>query len=187
MLSSRFPRKLIPLALWVGLQGWSLPCASGQAVGQAGREAYFRAVGDHFQVPLQEVVLIGDWDLSPDEVPVVLFLAQRAGVSSDALVGLRRAGRPWRDVASRFGLGTQAFHVPLPEDPPSGILARAFRAFRETEAREWGRIQLEDEEIVALVNLRVLSQVAQASPARVLQCREEAGSFLACFPRLRGR
>ena len=85
------------------------------------REAYFRAVGEHFEIPFQEVTIIGEWELTPDEVPVVLFLARRAGVTPDALIGSRRSGRPWREVARRFGVGPHAFHLPLPENIRSKV------------------------------------------------------------------
>lgn len=159
---------------------------AGQEVAVVAREAYFRAVGDHFQVSAQEVAIVGDWDLQPDEVPVVLFLARMAGVSPDALVGLRRSGRAWMDISDRFGLDAGAFHLPLPEGAPLGGLDRAFGEFRGRPAREWNRIRLTDAEIVALVNLRVLSAQAGTSPLQILRSREETGSFPAAYLRLRG-
>jgi len=161
------------------------PCvAEAQEAGQGIREAYFRAVGEHFDVPLQEVTIIGEWDLTPDEVPVVLFLAQRAGVTPDALIGSRRGGRPWLEVAGRFGLGPQAFHIPLPGDAELGSLSRAYEEFRARPARDWPQIRLEDTEIVMLVNLRVLTEQTGASPLRVIRTREGAGSFMASYPLL---
>ena len=144
-------------------------------------EAYFGAVAEHFEVPLEEVTILGEWGLDPDEVPVVLFLSEQAGVSPDALIGLRRGGQSWRDVASRFGLGVRNFHTPLPEGVPLGILDRAYEEFRVQASRDWDQIELEDPEIVSLVNLRVLSEQVGVPPLRVLQSREEAGSFLAGF------
>ncbi len=177
---------LLLLTLWAGLHVGSFSEAFGQAVEPEVREAYFRALGDHFRVPLQEVSLLAEWNLSSDEVPVVLFLARQAGISPDALVGVRQSGQGWMDVATRFGVGARAFHFPLREESELGPLTRAFRLFRETAPGQWHRIRLEDGEIVALVNVRVLSEEARVSPIRVLQCREEYGSFVACFPRLRG-
>ncbi len=165
-----------------------LALASGAAAAQEPssglKEAYFRAVGEHFEVPLQEVTIIGEWELTPDEVPVVLFLAGRAGVTPDALIGFRRSGRPWRAVATRFGVGPQAFHLPLPEGIRLGTLATAYEEFRARPASEWYEIQLEDPDIVTLVNLRVLGDQTEALPARILSAREEAGSFMGAYPLL---
>ena len=159
--------------------------ALGQDVDPGVREAYFRAMAEHFEVPIGEVAIIGDWELEPDEVPVVLFLSRNAGVSPDALIGLRRSGRPWREVASQFGLGVRSFHISLPEDAPLGFLSRAYGEFRGRPSGDWNQIELNDPEIIALVNLRVLSEQVGVTPLRVLQSREEAGSFVAGFASLR--
>lgn len=160
--------------------------ASGQDLDPGVRAAYFRALAEHFKVPFGEVAIVGDWDLVADEVPVVLFLSQRAGVSPDVLIGLRRSGRPWREVASRLGLGVGSFHLPLPEDASLGSLTRAYGEFNGRPSRDWNQIDLDDPEIVALVNLRVLSEQAGVPPLQVLRSREAAGSFVAGFARLRG-
>jgi hypothetical protein len=167
---------------------WAVAGFSPAALAQGGdlavQEAYFRAVGEHFAVPLQEVTIISGWDLSPDEVPVVLFLAQRAGVSPDALIGARRGGKRWREVAGRFGIDARAFHLPLPADADLGALSRVYGEFRARPAGEWSQILLEDLDVVMLVNLRALSEQTGASPERIIRAREEAGSFLACYPLL---
>ena len=161
--------------------------AQSQGVGTAVRDAYFRTVAEHFDVPKGEVAIVGDWELEADEVPVVFFLSRKAGVAPDALIGLRRSGLPWVAVANRFGLGVGSFHLPLPEDVPLGSLSRAYGEFRGRPSREWNLIELDDSEVVALVNLRVLSEQMEIPPLRVLQGREEAGSFVAGFGRLRER
>lgn len=160
------------------------PAAVGQEVTPAVREAYFRAVGEHFDVPFQEVTLISEGELHPDEVPVVVFLAERAGVSPDVLVALRQEGRPWREVARRFGLDAQAFHLNLPDEAELGSLSRAYGEFRDRPVADWGGIRLEDEDIITLVNLRVLMERTGAAPARILTVKGEAGTFLASLPRL---
>jgi hypothetical protein len=143
-------------------------------------------VADHFGVAAREVAILGDWDLAPDEVPVVLFLAGKAGVSPDAVVGLRRSGRPWMDVADRFGVAVNVFHLVLPDAVALGPLTRAYGEFRGRPARDWSQIRLTDPEIIALVNLRVLSEQVAQPPLRVLMGREETGSFVTAYLRLRG-
>jgi hypothetical protein len=160
--------------------------ASAQELGAGSRQAYYRAVADHFGVSIDEVEVLAEWGLEPDEVPVVLFVSARAGVSSDALVGMRRSGRGWSAVARRFGLGSRAFHVVLPEGANLGLLSGAYEKFKSNPVRDWDSIELEDLEIVSLVNLKVLSEQVEVPPLRVLQSREEYGSFNAGFMSLLG-
>ena len=150
------------------------------------KEAYFRAVAQYFEVPSDEVAIVGDWDLAADEVPVVLFIAGRAGVSPDALIGLRHRGTSWHDVARQLGLGSRNFHVPLPEGEPLGPLAQVYGRFREEHPRNWNQIELQDPDIVFMVNIRVLSEQVGVPPIRVLQARIESGSFAAGYVKLIG-
>lgn len=168
------------------LAGTAMPCLA-QEEDRSVRDAYFRAVGEYFDVGEDEVGIIGEWRLAPDEVPVVLFLAGRAGISPDALIGLRRGGRPWMEVAGRFGLDAGDFHIPLPEGAELGPLAGIYEEFRGRPPGGWSRIILRDPDIVALVNIGVLSEVTGSAPLRVLQCFTEAGSFMEAYPVLLGR
>ncbi len=163
------------------------PLSSAQELSSGVREAYFRAVGEHFEVPLREVKILADWGLTSDEVPVALFLARQTGVSPDALIGLRRGGRSWIDVTVRVGLGARAFHISLPEGESLGLLTRANDEFRNRSVGDWDEIQLEDSEVIALVNVRVLSEQVGVPALRVIRSREEAGSFTAAYPLLRRR
>lgn len=184
MRSQRTLDRLYGLGLVV-LAGAGLPSGAWpQAVDPAVLEAYFRGLGEYFDVPVQEVSIISEWELSADEVPVVLFLARTAAVSPDALIGTRRGGRPWSEVADRFGVGCGVFHLRFPPGADRGMLSRAYREFDSRPAPEWGQVRLEDPEIIALVNLRVLSDLADVSPAQVLRAREGAGSFVAAYPSL---
>ena len=89
------------------------------------------------------------------------------------------------EVAARFSLGAKVFHISLPEGESLGVLSRAYQEFRTRSVREWDQIQLEDPEVVALVNVRVLSEEVGVPALRVLRSMEEAGSFTAAYPLLR--
>lgn len=152
------------------------PGAAGQVAPDAER-AYYEAVASYFSVSEEEVAILSEWDLPPEEVPVVLFVAHRAGVSPDIVVAQRQRGSSWGDVAGRYRMGAGAFYVAF-NNGMSGSLARAYGAFQETPRGEWGAIALNDREIVSLVNLRVLSQDLALAPARVLEARDRTGDFL---------
>src|SRR5690606_23901931 len=98
------------------------------------REAYFRAVAEYFALPPDEVAILGSWDLPPDEIPVVLFVAARAGVSPEALTALRESGASWASLASRYRIGAAQLHVPLSRSPDGGALAETYRRYAATPA-----------------------------------------------------
>jgi len=157
------------------------------AVAQEGttgaREAYFGAVAEFFKLPRSEVAILGDWRLGADEIPVVLFVARRAGVSPEAVVALRRSGRGWAELATRYRLDAAQFHVPLPDQAAAGVLESAFERYRALPADRWREVALSDTEIVGLVNLRVLAQTLRVAPEVILR-EAGGGSWQELYVRL---
>ncbi len=174
------PGALILALFWTPADAWTQDLQPGA------RGAYLRLAAEHFEVTVDEVTVLADWGLETDEVPVVLFFSDKAGVSPDALAGLRRRGLSWGEVAKRFGVGMRTFFLPMPQDASLGVLSRAYGEYRTRPAVEWDQIQLNDAEIVHLVNLRVLAEEVGVHPLQVLESREAAGSFVAGLARLIG-
>lgn len=148
------------------------------------QEAYFRAVAEFFDVPSFELEILRDWSLPPDEIPVILFIADRAGVVPEALVALRRSGESWARLAERYGVGAPELHVPVPDQAATGPLTSVYQSFRDLPTSRWREIQLAPEDIVALVNLRLLSQTLGVSPAEVLSRAGSTDSFVQLYGEL---
>lgn len=149
------------------------------------RQDYFRAVAMFFNLPPNEIAILSDWKMPADEIPVVLFMARRAGVSPEALVALRDAGRGWSALAERYSVRAAAFHVPVADDAPTGRLEPAYELFRSTPVAEWGTLRLADQHIVGLVNVRVISQSLRIPAERVLAETRQPGSYVDLYVRLK--
>jgi hypothetical protein len=160
-------RRGIPALLTIGLLVLLAPPARAQAGGGA-LDGYYRAAAEHFGVGVAEVQILAKWNLPPDEVPVVLFMARRGGISADAVAALRGSGRSWADLGSRYGVHAGLIHVDLPDDTALGPLARAYGEYRGRSSAGWPSIRLEDREVVLLVNLRFLSEAVNRPAADVL-------------------
>lgn len=167
--------------LWAA---WAPPLAAQEA-GNPATQAYFGAVAEYFVLPRSEVDILGEWRLPAEEIPVVLWLARRGGVSPEAVVALRRSGQGWAALAERYRMGAAQFHVPLPESAPAGPLAGAYERFRSLPAARWREIDLSDADIVGLVNLRFLSETLRRAPQDVLAERS-GGSWVDVYARLIG-
>ncbi len=137
-------------------------------------QSYIRAVGEHFELPAGEARILAEWQIPVSEIPVVLLVAQRAGISPDAAVSARRGGRPWADLASRYGLDASHFHVVL-ETPPSSV-ETAYASYNARSRAEWPTIRLEDVEIIFLANVRFLSAYARVTPQEAADVLERTGS-----------
>lgn len=146
--------------------------------------AYFRAVAEFFELPPSEVEILREWRLDREEVPVVLFVAGRTGVSPEALAQLRRSGRPWTELVGRYGLDASHFHVPLPQDAPAHAVADAYAQFRATPASRWREVTLTDRDIVVLVNVRMVAQTLRLPPELVLARQGTTSSFVELYAQL---
>ena len=159
--------------------------AAPEAKAQTSAErAYFRAVAKFFQMPEGEIAILGDWDLPPDEIPVVLFMARRAVVSPEALVALRQSGHSWTDLARRYDIGASALHVPLRDQSSAGALAAVYKQFSDTPVDQWGGITLSSSDIVTLVNVRVLSQALGVPPDDIMRRTGTAPTFVDLYAQL---
>lgn len=139
-----------------------LACAAlapGVAAQDAAHSDYFRSVARYFSLPASEVAILAEWKIAPEEVPVVLFVARRSGVSPEAVVALRDSGLSWATLTGRYRVTPSSLHVPIRDDAAAGMLTTAYGHFRSTPVNQWNSVPLEDHEIVGLVNVRVISQV----------------------------
>lgn len=178
--------RAIRRAGWVVALTLAMHPGAGMAqAGVEGRDAYFGAVAEFFGLPEAEVAILGAWSLPDEEIPVVLFVARRAGVSPEAVVALRRSGRGWAELARRYDLGAEHFHVPLRDAAAAGVLADAYARYRSLPAGRWGEVALGDAEVVGLVNLKVLVQTLRRSAEEILAGRG-AGSWVEAYLRLLG-
>ena len=164
-------------------------CPSGsiaQEVGSGVREAYFRAVGKYFEVPLQEVKILAIGDSHPMRSLSPSSWLGTPGchlTHSSAFDGAVEAGSMLRSV---FGWGPGISHFSA-RGRVFGLADPGVRSVQEPSGRGVGWDPLEDPEVIALVNVRVLSEQVGVPPIRVIRSQEEAGSFTAGYALLRGR
>jgi hypothetical protein len=157
---------------------------AAQQTGKQARDAYFSAVADFFGLPATEVSILAQWQLPSDEIAVALFIADRAGVSAEALVALRSSGKSWSELARRYHVDASHFYLPLPDDADAGVLRTAYERFRALPVSRWGEVSLSDGDIVALVNVRVLARTLHLTPAQVLRAAAPGRSFVDVFASL---
>ena len=153
-----------------------------------GNAAYLDAVAEHFNVNPAEVAILSRWGMPVDEIPVVLTVAGSAGVSPDAVAALRRSGRPWAELATRYSLSAARLYVALPETADAGPLARVYGEFRSRPSTAWTSIDVQDNEMIWLVNLKFMSEYMRRPATDVLAAMVRAGSGAQAFETLiRGR
>ncbi len=136
------------------------------------------AVANYYRVPEREVIVIRERRIPDDEIPVALFIAQRASVSPAAVVDLRRRGRSWWDISVHYGLSPEIYYVPVvvAPGPPYG---KAYGHYKKKKRHQWNTIVLSDADIVNLVELRFLSDYYRVPPEQIIEVRGRRRDFVA--------
>jgi len=149
----------------------------GLSVGDEGIKSFYLAVGEHYQVPEKEIVVVKQKNIPNEEMPVVFFLAKRAGTSPEVIIKLRLGGKSWMEITAHFGLSAEIFYVPVKEvsGPPYG---KAYGHFKNRKKNQWREIKLNDVDIVNFVNLKFISEHYGCTPDEVVKMRENGKNFI---------
>ena len=179
--------RLIPLLCLVAVPGLEAQ-AGGSRPGP--QSDFLRAAAEYFNVAPREAVVLSQWGLRPAEVPVVLFVAGRAGVSPDVIVAQRERGRPWRSIGE--GLGVHASDLYVRQSDGAGFLRSAYEQFESLPPARWGEVELTDADVVGLVNVRFLSRYFEVTPGEAIRAFGRDGDAVEAYRalaagRVRGR
>lgn len=148
----------------------------GASFANGDMSGFYFALGDYYRVPEREVIFIRERRIPDYDIPVVLFLAQRARVAPGAIMDLRLGGRSWMDISLHFGLGPDIFYVPAREvyGPPYG---HAYGHYKNKKRKDWHKIRLADHEVVDMVNLRFMSEHYGRPPEEIMRMRSGGKNF----------
>ena len=143
------------------------------------------AVANYYRVPEREVIVLRERRIPDDEIPVALFIAQRAVVAPATIVDLRLRGDSWWEISVRFGIEPEVYYVPVAvtPGPPYG---KAYGHYKKPRNR-WNTIVLADADIVNLVQLRFLSDHYRVPPERIIELRRDQRDFVAIHVEVSGR
>ena len=129
-----------------------------------GLRSFYFAVGNYYQVPERDVVVVQQQALPPDEVPVVFYVAQRARVAPSVVVDLRRRGLSWADIAFHFRLDPDIYY--FRGGPPYG---KAYGYWKKHPPR--------DAEVIDAVNVHFLSDYHHVTPDEIWTERSGGRSY----------
>jgi hypothetical protein len=149
----------------------------GASIVDGSLRGFHVALGEYFRVPEREIVVIRERRRMPEyDIPVALFIAQRAHVAPNVVVDMRLSGRSWMDISLHYGIGPDVYYVPVERDygPPYG---KAYGHYKKKHRKEWRDIRLDDDDFVNMVNLRFISEHYGYSPDEVVRMRSSGKNF----------
>jgi hypothetical protein len=147
----------------------------GISAGPEGLSGFHLSIGNHYQVPEREIVVVRERGIPEEELPVVFFLAKNARVAPQVVMDLRLHHRSWDDITMHLGLSPEIFYVPVKGGPPHG---HAYGHYKKHQKGGWAKVHLSDAEIVNQVNLNFLSRQYGYDPAQIMKMRDHGTSFV---------
>lgn len=172
-------RVIFPLVVFIMAFSYPAPARAGfdagVSIGEEGIESFYLSVGEYYSVPQREVIVVRERRIPDDEIPVVLFLARRAGVASGVIMDLRLGGKSWLDITLRYGYTPEIFYVPVKAGPPYG---KAYGYHMKKPRKAWKKLALTDVEVVDLVNLKFISEHYGYSAEEVIKMRRGGKGFV---------
>lgn len=149
----------------------------GATIVDGGLKGFYLGLGEYYRVPEREIIVIHERRIPDHDIPVVMFIAQRARVVPAVIIDMRLAGRSWMDISLHFGLGPDIYYVPVTKvyGPPYG---NAYGYYKNKPRKEWQSIRLSDADVVNLVNLRFISERYHYSPEEIMRMRSGGKSFV---------
>ena len=150
----------------------------GLSIGDEGIKRFYLAIGEQYQLPEKEVVVVRQRNIPDEELPVVFFLARQSKAAPDIIVQLRLGGKSWMEITAHFGLGADIFYVPLAHPVSRSPYGKAYGHYKDKRHGEWKTIHLADADIVNLVNLRFMSARHGCPPDEIVRMREHGQTFV---------
>lgn len=139
-----------------------------------GLNGYYVSVQNYYRVPERDIIVIRDRGIVYSEMPVVLFISQRARVNPTVVIDLRRKNMSWMDITLYFRLSPDIYYVPVNSGPPYG---NAYGHYMNKPRKQWKQIHFKDDEIVNLVNLKFVSEHNKQKPGEIIKMRENGNDF----------
>lgn len=161
--------------------GQAPPIDLGVSVSDGRLRDFYLAVGDYYRVPAHNVVELRDrYRCQDEELPIAYFLSARAHVTPAAILSLRIQRMSWLAITLHYGLSPDIFFIPVRTDPVGPPYGKAYGHYRRYgPSKDWKRVALDDYDVVALVNLRFLSEYHGMPPETVMGMRGRQASFVA--------
>lgn len=173
-------KKIICLALFA----ISAMCLASPAVVNAEESAsnaetsFFLAIGDYFTVLQSEITILRQEGIPDEEIPVVFFMAQQAKVAPTTIMKIRLKGKPWMEITTHYGFGTEIFYVPVePNVEVSPLYDYAYGYYKNRPRKEWSDMNLRDPDIINLVNLKFLSENYKYPAYKIMEMRQDGMKF----------
>ena len=142
---------------------------------------YVMAVGDYYDYNYEYVNKVLNTYVSSEELPVVFYVAQSANVEPEEIAKMRSDKNSWMDIASSYSLSPKVFYVMMAGKTKNAEFQATFEKYHSVLASQWDKIDLTDQEVVNLVNLRFIYKKQGYDPFEIMSMQAYGKSYVNIF------
>jgi hypothetical protein len=144
-------------------------------IADASKDTLHTALRDYFKVTEDQIDSLLKTPVPDEEMPIVLFIAQRAGVDPGSVLVVWSSGLNWMQTAHHFGLNPWLFFIPIQGDLKNTPYLKPYHYFKDRN----NRVRLSDDDMINLVNLKFIAEQYNRDPKEIVQLRAQGQSFRA--------
>lgn len=127
---------------------------------------FYLSLGEFFSVPEEDIIIIKRKyhpTIKDEEIPIILTLTRKTGVSPQVIIDLRKKGYTWYEIFIYFGIKPEKFYktVIIKDGPPYG---KAWGYHKKTKPK---KIIFSDNDIIILTNIKFISEYYEENPREV--------------------
>lgn len=129
-------------------------------------EHFYFSLGEFFNVPEEEIIIIKKRYhpiVKDEEIPIILILKEKTGVSPQVIIDLRKKGYTWYEIFIYFGIKPEKFYktVIVKAGPPYG---KAWGYHKKSKPK---KIIISDKDLIILTNVKFISEYYRENPKEV--------------------
>src|SRR5262249_37390391 len=103
---------LMAVGLMMGLaSGASAQTQLGFNFANGNLQSFYFAIGGYYHIPDRQVVVVHNYGIPDEEIPVVFFIANHSHYAPYQIVQMRQYGASWYDVAVKCGVDPWAYDI----------------------------------------------------------------------------
>jgi hypothetical protein len=138
---------------------------------------YYKAIGTYYNVATDDVKEISQVGISDEDLPVVFFVSGQVEITPKEVAKMRHSGATWMAVCDKYNLPVSDFYVFISGSVDSKVYGPIYEKFNKTPKQKLNSIKLTDDEIVNLVNLKMVYSLHDYSVFDIMAMRDYGKTF----------
>ena len=147
------------------------------AVAGAADPEFDSALKHYFDVSDEQFDAVQEHGLAPEDLAVCFHIARYSKSNPVTLAKVRARGDSWRDIVLGRNGSMDIFYKPIVGYAASEVYYPILAKFDNTPTDQWRKLELTDDEVVKLVNLRFIASEHDYSIYEVMAQVDEGKSF----------